>query len=79
MTRTASWDTSSRTAGSQRHSPPFKEALDRSKVERARIWGEHHVRRRGAVDPEDQREAREKALELIQLSAPMIKVPRATK
>jgi hypothetical protein len=51
--------------GIERDSKPFKEAVDRWKVERARTLEEHRVRRRGTVDPDAQRQAREKALELI--------------
>jgi len=52
--------------GIDRDSTTFKNALDRWKVERARTQEEHRVHRRGAVDPDAQRVAREKALELIQ-------------
>jgi len=52
--------------GIERDSPVFKNALHRWQVERARTQEEYRVHRRGAVDPEAQRVAREKALELLQ-------------
>jgi hypothetical protein len=52
--------------GIQRDSPAFKNALHRWQVERARTQDEQRVHRRGAIDPEAQRVAREKALELLQ-------------